>query len=168
MAANRGWFYYHFEAEYFSPVWFAPADETGVPPEELREEYIGGGGHSGPSDNAREAEHWRQFDEELDREQDARLAEIKARMYRPDPPKDVAIQHVTERASPISDALTQKIEDQAASAEVPSLQDVETGIELTKRTLSSITSAAALRSRQRQDDEAAVMALFALAMLDDD
>jgi hypothetical protein len=43
MAANTGWFYFHFESEYFSPVWFAPGDETGIPEEELRPEYYGGG-----------------------------------------------------------------------------------------------------------------------------
>jgi len=44
--ASSGWFYYHFESEYFSPVWFAPADETGVPPDELRQDPGPGGGDS--------------------------------------------------------------------------------------------------------------------------
>lgn len=49
----------------------------------------------------------------------------------------------------------------------PELKDVATGILLTQQIIKGITSAAVLKSRQRQDDEAAMMALCAL-MMDDD
>lgn len=52
-------------------------------------------------------------------------------------------------------------------AVAPELKDVAKGIQITHQVLQGITSAAALKSRQRQDDEAAMLALFAL-MMDDD
>jgi hypothetical protein len=52
-------------------------------------------------------------------------------------------------------------------AVAPALKDVAKSIQITQQVLQGITSAAALKSRQRQDDEAAALALFAL-MMDDD
>lgn len=52
-------------------------------------------------------------------------------------------------------------------AVAPALKDVAKGIQITQQVLQGITSAAALKSRQRQDDEAAALVLFAL-MMDDD
>lgn len=36
MALDRGWFGAWYQDGYFPPVWFAPADESAVPPEELK------------------------------------------------------------------------------------------------------------------------------------
>jgi len=36
MPIEQGWFYQWFADGWFPPVWFAPADESAVPPEELR------------------------------------------------------------------------------------------------------------------------------------
>jgi hypothetical protein len=52
-------------------------------------------------------------------------------------------------------------------AVAPELKDVVKGIQITQQVLQGITSAAALKLRQRQDDEAAMLVLFAL-MMDDD
>lgn len=43
MAAASYWQPDWFLTEWFPAVWFAPADETGVPPEELRREFTSGG-----------------------------------------------------------------------------------------------------------------------------
>jgi hypothetical protein len=48
------WQHDWFLTGWFPPVWFAPADESGVPEEELRPEYYGGGGKPlGESNEAR-------------------------------------------------------------------------------------------------------------------
>lgn len=62
MAANY-WQPEWFLTGWFPAVWFAPADETGVPPEELREEYYGGGGTAhyrgrAADDERLHREHW--------------------------------------------------------------------------------------------------------------
>ncbi len=41
--ALEGWYHNWFQASYFDPVWFAPADESGLDDEELREDYHGHG-----------------------------------------------------------------------------------------------------------------------------
>ena len=43
MAINDGWFYDWFKNGWFPSVWFAPGDESGIPDDELRPEYHGGG-----------------------------------------------------------------------------------------------------------------------------
>lgn len=45
--ATDGWFQNWFQAAYFPPVWFAPADESHLTDDELRPEYRGSGKASG-------------------------------------------------------------------------------------------------------------------------
>ena len=64
----------------------------------------------------------------------------------------------------------EKREDSAAAEAVQLLRgidDASNGILLTKKALGKLTHAAALKARQRQDEEAAMLALFAM-MADDD
>jgi hypothetical protein len=49
MAANEGWYSQWFANGWFPSVWFAPGDESGVPVEELRQEYRGGTGRMLPA-----------------------------------------------------------------------------------------------------------------------
>lgn len=64
------------------------------------------------------------------------------------------------QGAPVADAT-----DFAAPQQI--IQDAERSIALTKQALGTITRTAAITARQRLDDEAAMLALFAL-MVDDD
>lgn len=58
MALESGWYSLWFADSYFPPVWFAPADESAVPQEELRPEfrYGGSGRFAGQAARARKTE----------------------------------------------------------------------------------------------------------------
>ncbi len=43
MAATEGWYAEWFANGWFPSVWFAPADETAVPPEQLQPQFSGAG-----------------------------------------------------------------------------------------------------------------------------
>lgn len=146
-----------FLTGWFPAVWFAPADESGIPADELRAEY--NGGISGKSRPAAKNPRWKIRD--ADARKDYSLP-------------DETNQHDSVAISPqqgydsIGAQVAPKVSaSQELKAEAQKLDDVANGIQITQQILKGITSAAALKSRQRQDDEAALMVLFAL-MMDDD
>ena len=52
MPTNQGWYPLWFADNWIPPVWFAPGDESSVPPEELRPQ---GGGKAVPKKSQRPA-----------------------------------------------------------------------------------------------------------------
>jgi hypothetical protein len=145
-----------FLTGWFPAVWFAPADETGVPEEELRPEY--NGGISG-----------RQRSETRSARRQIREADARKDYYLQKPVEKTHQDAIAIPAQQGYDSIGAQVApkvsaSQEAKAAAPELKDVASSIQITKQILNGITSAAALKSRQRQDDEAATLAMFALMM----
>lgn len=80
-------------------------------------------------------------------------------------PRPIASTEVLDYDARVGQGAPVAVATQAVAPQI--IQDAERSIALTKRALGAITRTAAMTARQRLDDEAAMLALFAL-MMDDD
>lgn len=146
----------YFSEQYFPAVWFAPADESHVPPDELRPEFRGGGGPDA-SDAPRSYEI--EDDEFLSpqlKQYVARINEAQALEREADRSKaDAAAQARLPVPQPIKAPAA--VAPVSASARVQSLAHADQDARPDNNA-----------ARLAMDDEAAMLALFALLVDMDD
>jgi hypothetical protein len=159
-----------FLTGWFPPVWFAPADESGVPEGELRTEYGGGGPDASDDDRGEERSRFPHLKAPHEAYIERIKAEFAASLAAPE-----LLQEQTEVAKPIATNYDARVgprspignTSQVIEPKAPTLNDVESSIRIANDSLATISKAATMAARRKQDGEAAAMAI-ALLMLDDD
>lgn len=167
MALNPGWFSSWYADSYFPSVWFAPADESEVPEEELRQDYRGGTGRMLPArDPFRDAS-----DSDIERLVREKWETIEAAQAQ-DKKQDQA-QDLEESAPEIKEALAlESIAHDAPvnianplvlakQASAPIVQD-PAGAMLLLRKQDEAFQAAMEAARRRADDDAFILMLTEL------